>query len=89
MGLEDTSGVGETGRQHASQAGLQLQGLRVLAGGPWASGGAWAPLGELQQGWDCSRGCSQRNIPRPAAFSVTAEQNLLDPSHGFSRFAVT
>lgn len=52
MGLEDTSGVGETGRQHASQAGLQLQGLRVLAGGPWASGGAWAPLGELQQGWD-------------------------------------
>lgn len=28
MGLEDTSGVGETGSQHASQAGLQLQGLR-------------------------------------------------------------
>lgn len=88
MGLEDTSGVGETGRQHASQAGLQLQGLREC----WLEG-----LGP-QEGpgphWgSCSRagtrGCSRRNIPRPAAFSVTAEQNLLDPSHGFSRFAVT
>lgn len=53
IGLGETSGVGEASRQAAHltsrAAAPGTEGL--LAGGPQASGGAWAPLGELQQSW--------------------------------------